>query len=364
MDLGLLFHGLSFYAHDPGREEGPAGQGEFVLRRARLRVLANVRPWLTAFLQTERGSGDGAIGLEFRVIDAWVEFHPHPAAKLRVGAHMAPASRQNTTLAMGLMAPDRPSSAFRTLTWGTRALARFANESLLHTDAGLRGVNPVRDHGITFNGVVEPTAGLHLKYYAGLYEGVQKAGSKIPRVTGRLQVNLGDPEPAYFNRATYRGALRTFAMGTSLDWQPHVAPAVNGGSANYTFATVDLFAERRLLGGDLSVEAAWKHLSLGGVRELLPLGAGGPVRDARLSEGHGAFAQVGWHRADWQPWVGWETWRAGVAEGHLDAVRAGVNYYLPGDVVVLKAGWERMWIARAGGTVPLDSVLVGTFVFY
>ena len=81
----------------------------------------------------------------------------------------------------------------------------------------------------------------------GIYRGIQKdgGGSDKPRLTGRLQLNLFDPEPDYDNSGTYLGTKKTIAIGYSNDTQHNVVTNLkNGNGVDYTsFNEFDLFVD-------------------------------------------------------------------------------------------------------------------------
>jgi ferredoxin len=63
------------------------------------------------------------------------------------------------------------------------------------------------------------------------------------RFTGRLELNLFEPETGYFHSATYLGKKKTVGLGASFDTQGNVANSDDRGAVDYTFYTIDLFAD-------------------------------------------------------------------------------------------------------------------------
>ena len=84
--------------------------------------------------------------------------------------------------------------------------------------------NPVgRDVGVQLRGLLVDG---HLEYRVGLFQGRRDNVSATDvqarnffRATGRLQVNLLDPEPGFFYAGTYLGAKRIASVGASFDIQ-------------------------------------------------------------------------------------------------------------------------------------------------
>ena len=129
IDLGFRLQTLYLNTEDDLDDDGKfESSDDFKVRRARLRVGADITRWVSAFLQTEAIEAVGT-GTDMRVIDAYIQLKPHPLANLFMGKHMAPVTRQNLTSSGGLMALDRPGLTYKNLTWGTRALSKFSNET-------------------------------------------------------------------------------------------------------------------------------------------------------------------------------------------------------------------------------------------
>jgi hypothetical protein len=84
--------------------------------------------------------------------------------------------------------------------------------------------NPVgRDTGFQLRGLVVDG---HLEYRLGLFQGFRDGATPTDvgarnffRLTGRVQVNLFDPEPGFFYAGTYLGAKRILSIGGAFDIQ-------------------------------------------------------------------------------------------------------------------------------------------------
>lgn len=308
---------------------------DFRVRRARFRLLGKVNNVVSAFIQTEFADDAGGSGGDMRVIDAWVNLKYNQWAQIFAGEHMAPSSRQTTTGSGGLMTIDRPGNNTKNLTWGTRSLGRFSTTTIGDTDAGLRGDQAVRDMGVTFFGSGSLSDTSHLKYYLGFYDGIQNgtdSSDKNLRMTARAQLNFFDSEPGYFNTSTYLGKKKTLAFGVSYDTQDEVQDATAGGYGDYTYYSVDAFAEWPMGAGTLSAEAAFSDLDLDGANA-----------NALRSEGDGFYVQAGYFQNNWQPWVEYETWdsEATSGQGDYDAFRVGITYFFKGHNANVKLGLEQ-----------------------
>jgi len=346
IDVGFLIQPMAVVTESDLDGDGTLdSETEFKVRRGRLRLRGVVGDRITAFLQSDLGTTAGGAGYDWRIIDAWVMLRATDELFLLAGQNMAPANRQNMTAASVLLTIDRPGLTYKSLTWGTRALSAFSNRTLDDTDAGLRGPAEVRDLGLTLFAVRSFTDGVHGKAYLGAYEGVQLAGRDAPRLTGRLQLNFGDAEPGYYNLSTYLGGKRTVGIGASYDTQASVADSEDRGAIDYTYYSLDIFAEHPWMDGHVTLEAAFSGLDLDGATALYTTrGETGAGRDATRAEGAGYYVQAGYYQNRWQPWAGFERWNSDAEDetGAYSAWRVGLSYYLRNHNAVIKGGYERL----------------------
>ena len=271
---------------------------DFQVRRGRIRLSGKVNKHISAFLQTELGSGSGGGGRDVRMIDAFVKINYNPWSQIVAGINMAPSSRQSTTSSGGLMTMDRPGNTYKNLTWGTRALRNFSTSTVSTTDGGLRGNVDVRDVGVTLFGSGSMSDTSHVKYYLGFYDGIQASGSdksdRNLRMTARAQWNFFDAEAGYYNTSTYLGKKKTLAFGVSYDVQDEVQVAdgsgllSSGAYGDYAYYSVDAFAAWPMGEGSLTAEAAFSDLDLDGADSA-----------ALHAEGDGFYVQAGYFINNW-----------------------------------------------------------------
>ncbi len=355
---------------------------DFKVRRARIRLKANVTKWVTAFLQS-----DVADGADHKIIDAWVSINAHPWAKLIMGENMAPAQRTNLTSSGGQMTIDRPGLANKNLTWGMNTRYTFNNTSDSNNAVIGAGSaeNAVRDTGLTLFGSGTVAEEVHLKYYLGYADGLQNGslGDDEERYTARVQLNLGDAEPGYFNLGTYLGKKQTLAIGAFYDTQDRagtdlVATAITGSLQSFDYSEwgVDIFAEQPIGDGALTFDAAYTDLDLDGSNTQ--------------TAGDGYYVQVGYIFDNWQPWAMYEAWSSdmdsadalasnavlgttyGSDQGSIDTYRIGLTYFIKGHNANVKIGYERYnsdedIIRNLSGTKDEDTVdtfLVGFYMTY
>ncbi len=371
IELGYLLQ--THYRYASLNLETGAGDAshDFILRRGRLRLAATLTEDIGLFLQTEATAGMNG-GPTVRLIDAFGTLRLANSAVLYAGEHMAPAGREITTNPAALLAIDRPAITNYNLTWGLGARPQFNTADYPDGDLGLEGRTNVRDIGATLFGALSASERLHFKYYAGFYEGVDEApdANASPRFTARVQANLFDPEPDYYNLGTYLGEKRTVALGASVDLQNDIARDEDTGrNVDYRWWELDLFVEHALGPGSLTMELLYQLLELDGARALLE--AENVTRDARRTEGQGFSTQLGYYLEQYklQPWAGYEQWntRAPADAGSFRAARAGFNYYLRGQNAKFYAGYEHFKAEQDfSGTDEdtLHTVLLGLSLYY
>ena len=343
---------------------------DFKVRRARLRVGAEVTQWAGMFMQTEAASSEEGPGLDARVIEAYAILRPSTVTDILFGEHMVPANRENVTSTGTMLAMDAPGMSYKTLSWGMRAPYAFANVNLPESDSGVRGSVDVRDLGVTVFSRGDLRDGVHGKAYLGVYDGIQVPTEDNLRTTARAQVNFFDADAGYYNTGTSCGQKRTVSFGGSADAQDAVTASEDKGSVDYRSYSADAFAEWPVGPGSVTFETAWQVLDLGGATladvDDDPLTA---ARDLRRAEGDGYYVLAGYAMGHWQPWLGYEDWSSNAPEdvGAYDLVRVGATYYIKGHNAKMKGGYERLNtgapIGKTGETA-VDSIVVGMFLMY
>jgi hypothetical protein len=263
VDLGFSLQTLARLTdfRNPNSNEADGGL-DFFLRRGLLRAGGEAGDYIKFFLQTEAEAAtdnDPSV----RISDATVDLHYGDIAQLILGLQKPPSYRSILTSDDTLMAIDRPGITGYNLTWGLRSRVEFDTTTLRNTNSGIHGPYQDRDLGATFFGTYSFNDLLHFKYYGGIYKGIQKdgGGSDKPRLTGRLQLNLFDPEPDYDNSGTYLGTKKTIAIGYSNDTQHNVVTNLkNGNGVDYTsFNEFDLFVDWPAGPGSVTFEGSYLH---------------------------------------------------------------------------------------------------------
>jgi hypothetical protein len=263
VDLGFSLQTLGRLTdfRNPNSNDADGGF-DFLLRRGLLRAGGEAGDYIKFFLQSEaEAATDNDPGV--RISDATINLHYREVAQLIMGLQKPPSYRSILTSDDALMAIDRPGITGYNLTWGLRGLVEFNTTTLRNTNSGIHGPYQDRDLGATFFGTYSFSDLLHLKYYAGIYRGIQKSddSSDRPRLTARLQLNLFDPEPDYDNLGTYLGTKKTIAIGYSNDTQHNVVTNLkNDSGVNYTsFNEFDLFIDWPAGPGSITFEGSYLH---------------------------------------------------------------------------------------------------------
>lgn len=378
--ITLGFRLQTYYLNnDPDSGAAPSDENEFLVRRARLRLKGDITKYFSAFMQTEfandnlRDSGNsGLSGGGVRMIDAFVTVKPWTLFQINAGELMSPASRQNTTSSAALMTWDRPLQNNKTLTWGTRSVGSLQTRTLGFTNAGLKGDVDVRDLGVTVFGFHPFSDLISGKYYVGVYQGSDQEVDSNKRFTARVQFNLFDPEPGYYNNSTYLGKKKTIGIGAAYDTQNNVADDVAGQAVDYKWYSVDLFGDYPLGPGSVTLESAYNNLSLGSKGVLVS--TADPTQtlgvSAKQAQGDGFYVQAGYFidalggiPGGWQPWLEYEQWHAGLVDGSYDAFRAGLSYFWKGQNANVKFGYEQV-NPKGAGLPNIDTFGVGVFMNY
>ena len=366
IDLGFRLQ-TQYLSSDNASTTDTNSKNDFNVRRARIRLGGNVTKWFSFFLQTEKGSGADGGGYDMRLIDAFIKIKPHPLANFIIGENMAPAGRQITTSSGGLMAIDRPGITNYNLTWGLTGRLQFNNASYSAGDLALSNDEAVRDNGGTLFGSTSFSDRFHLKYYLGMYDGIQNvSGEDENRYTARVQFNFLDPEPGYYNLSTYVGKKKTIGIGFSYDSQDKITTDSIKGDIDYNFYEVDAFAELPVGPGTITAETAFQALDLDDATSLDD-GSLTP-KDARNTQGDGFYFQTGYLFNNWQPWVGFEQWNSDAPDdtGSWDAWRAGLTYFVKGHNANIKLGYES-WKSDqpfSGTEDTINSLLLGFYITY
>ena len=349
---------------------------DFNVRRARIWMGGEVTKWVKFFIQAGNNIGPGTDNetTDAQIVDALVNFHYYDLVQVIMGEHMAPAGREHLTSSAAMMAIDRPGITGYNLTWGLNGGAVFNTVAFEDGNLDLEGDANIRDIGATLFGSTSFNEFVHAKYYVGAYNGIQfmNHDEDKERVTARVQLNLFEPEPGYYNLSTYLGEKKTIAIGASIDHQQRIArDTVTNNNVNYLWYSFDAFADIPVGPGSATFEAGYTHLGLENSTSLRD-SASGPPKNAKETEGKGFYVQSGYYLQNLhlQPWALFERWDSDASDdlGSWSAWRVGLSYFLKGHNANIKVGFEQFRSEKRIGGISddknIESFLIGFYVSY
>ena len=354
IDLGFRLHTMFIL------DDSSSDYDNWQVRQARLRMKGVLNKYMTAFIQTEAAEENMII------LDAIAGLTLHPLFNFYAGKNMAPASRQNLTSSHAMLAMERPAISHKTITWGARAVPIYDPSGYINP--GLNDSIDNRDTGITAHGYNQIFSGMHFKYYLGFYEGIQMpkteegSGENKKRYTGRVQINLFDPEDQYYNLSNYLGRKKTIALGLSYDRQNSVASTSSW--KNYRFRTVDIFTEMPIGPGSLSFEYAYQELRLGGSEDFGHWENGSGYATGKEASGTGYYVQTGYFVKNFQPWLLYENWESDAGNtGSFYSIRGGISIFIMDHNAKVKFGVE-YFSPEAKGEDSVFAAMTGFYAQY
>ena len=252
-EIGFWTQAWYQYVED-GKDSDGDGLGDralhdFMARRAYLNIKGFVTQYVSFFthIAADRIGQDGldrpsvglGSGIAFR--DLWMTLHLHEAFNVQVGRMYVPLTRNyGTTSTKALLTTDLPF-----LQGGVRGNIFYA---------GKVG----RDDGVVLWG--NPLDG-RLQYRLMVSEGVEGDANPVDslRFTGRLALNLLEPEKGWFHKGTYLGKKKVLSLGFGLDTQHGLTLGGREDQDNWIW-TADLFFDHPVGGGAVTAEAAYIHI--------------------------------------------------------------------------------------------------------
>jgi len=307
-------------ATEDGAPSGDSWGTEMFLRRTRIILAGNVNKWIHFFYETDTPNygKNGDYNTKLVTQDAYVDFQFYPEFKLAVGMILLPFTHHSRQSAASLNALDYHNF--------------FTGKFIAGKETGWR------DFGVEARGIVAD----RLDYRVGIYNGLRGAActdpeavncqvlnsADMPRITGRIAVNLFDPEPDYFYGGIYLGKKKVVTLGAGVDMQQGATLDAKGNDKAYFAYSADLFVDYPLE-NDMEVVAqgAFVQYDRGYVPDPKTAGVFAPD----LNSGSGFYAEAGFRYGMIEPVVGYESYSAD--EGNTNdrtAMLAGVNLFIKG----------------------------------
>jgi hypothetical protein len=301
--FGVLGQFQGEWVEDPVEDDT---QQNLFLRRIRLLFGGQVAKNVTFFVETDAPNlgktvnGNKNISPDLVVQDAYAEVKFHNAFALDVGLMFVPFSRNSVQSAATLLPIDYGAYTFAT---------SGPTQSTIGRDTGVQAKGYFLEN--------------RLEYRLGAFQGARDSRShRAFRYTGRVQVQLLDPEPqGFFYAGTYLGARRVAAIGAAFDAQDE-----------YNAFNVDGFLDYPIGPGAITAQAAYQRLD--GDTTFLTL----PEQDIVLLE-------LGYFIRQYKISPVFQYTSRGIAGTDVgDETRwsIGVNYWWAGHNTNVKAAWGRI----------------------
>ena len=324
--VGIRVHAWYQYLEDGRGDNHDKALNDFMIRRAYFYIKgqASEKVEFFAHLAADRNGQDSldnpsvGLGSGFAVRDAWVNYKFDDACIFQIGRMYIPFTRNyGTTSTFGLLTLDLP-----------------------FTQGGVRGgifyTSKVgRDDGVVLWG--NPFDG-RIQYRLGVSEGVENNENPDDnlRFTGRVSVNLLEPEKGWFNKGNYLGKKKVLALGAGYDYQPDLTLEGIDDQNNEAW-TADIFFDHPVGGGAVTAELSYVNLknsaqTLGFSR----LAKGKDAQIYYIQAGYLFPGQIGPGRV--QPYFRYE---------HMDVKDApdtsfpcaGINYFIKGHSAKFTLDW-------------------------
>jgi len=227
INVGTAFR-ASYSSIKDAAPNGKDRSNDFTVEEARLYTNGKVHENVGFELNLARNSADNKV----EILDAHVGLELNNYFNVWIGRFLPPASRASAS------APAYPPSFDFPI--AEQAPNRFGG----------------RDDGATVWGGTKDQA---LKYQLGAFKGRDALSNQSDNLSyaGRLQYNFWDPEPGFYNLASYDGAKSILSVGSSVRFQKDGAgTAANPG--DYRYWNIDGRLEKPLSDGAvLGAEASY-----------------------------------------------------------------------------------------------------------
>ncbi len=324
--VGMRVQAWYQYMEDGKGDDNDKALNDFMVRRAYFYIKgqATEKVGFFAHLAADRIGQDGldkpsvGLGSGFAVRDAWVNYKFSDAFTFQIGRMYIPFTRFfGTESTFGLLTLELPFSQ-----GGVRGAPFFTSK------VG-------RDDGVVLWG--NPFDG-KIQYRFGVSEGVENNVENPDdnlRFTGRVSVNLLEPEKGWYNKGNYLGKKKVLSIGAGYDYQPDL---ILGGieDQNNKAWTTDIFFDHPVGKGAVTAELSYVNLK----NSTQKLGF------SRLVQG--GDAQIYYIQAGYlfpgckiQPYLRYE---------HIDVKDApdtsfpcaGVNYFIKGHSAKFTLDWTQV----------------------
>lgn len=220
-----------------------------------------------------------------------------------------------------------------------------------------------RDYGVEFRGLL---ANKMIDYRIGLFDGIERSAGTLaddsdninnnglPRVTGRIQVNLKDAEDGFFYSENYLGKKTILSFGAGVDYMKD-ARIVDGTQEDYLAWTVDVIVDYPI-SPDMVLAFQAAYVNIKNRPGTFSSISGTTIPGLTMPEKeYGYFAQIGLLLNNtWQPVIKYASWNYQEAFGTEDVTVSyltfGLNYFINGHNANIKLEYQ----------MPIGEVVSGT----
>ena len=310
---------------EDGNPDGDGLGTEFFLRRARVILAGNINKLVHFFVETDNPNmgKNGDWGKAFFIQDAFVDFQFMPEFNVAAGMILLPFTHHNRQSAASLNSVD-----YHNL-FSDHLIKEFV----------------WRDAGIEARGIIADALDYHIGIFNGL-RGVREAEKEtlnpadVPRITGRLALNIFEPETAFFYGGTYLGKKKVLQFGAGFDFQPDSILSESGTTSMYTAISADAFWDIPLNDKmELTGQVAFVWFNRGYDDDLFFNKGSQDVSHTyapNAGSGMGVFGDLGFRYDDYQPTIGGEWFNSDKEGADLANIRADLLWWFKGHSANLK----------------------------
>ncbi len=315
---------------------------DFAPKRMRVMFNGQVAPNLTFFVETDINTKDATIPVVLQ--DAYMNYKFADELNITFGMILLPFMHHNRQSAVSLLGVNYNTTAIN------------IPES----------TNFWRDFGVEFRGLL---ANKMIDYRIGVFDGIEResngAGTDddinpqgLPRVTGRVQVNLMDAEEGFFYSGNYLGKKKIVSFGGGVDYMKAARYyTAENEVKDYMAWTVDVTVDYPINPNMvLAFQAA--YVAMENRPGTLSI-TGAPALNMPENE-TGYFAQAGLLiNSTWQPVLKYASWvyeeATGTDDVTLQYLTLGLNYFINGHNANIKVEYQ-MPIGEVAPDVNLDEL--------
>ncbi|MEW6525204.1 MAG: hypothetical protein AB1444_00890 [Spirochaetota bacterium] len=341
LELHYLLQVQAYSLYKDGNPESDYWSKDAKIRRSRVIVKGQAAQGVEFFMETDAPNfEDNNTGKNLYTQDAYIDFTIAKELKIAFGHILLP-----------FMHHDRQSAATLLCADYTAAVVPV-------------GGNVWRDTGIEFRGLL--ANGL-VDYRIGVWDGKDRTQitwdddsnpltpnvyrytlnkNDMPRITGRVQINLKDAEDGFFYSGNYLGKKSIISFGFGLDYQKDAYDAftytgdLNKKDEDYTAWTVDFYFDHPIAANNvLTLQGAYVDVKNTPFSSVTVGGTTIYPEKLKMYFAEGGFLING----TWQPVARYyyKKIEVGGVDGKVSEIAGGLNYYIKGHNANIKVEYAQ-----------------------